>query len=116
MASLAAPIEVQAKVAAFPEKIGISYDDGYKNTVIIETDSEAGSDTDANISIALYGNKYRTDAIALQGNFEAGIRKRFIYLQRNQWMERGMDYLGRKTNGSQLGKSSLSLLMARTTR
>ncbi|WP_240470165.1 PLAT/LH2 domain-containing protein [Brevibacillus laterosporus] len=64
-------------MAAFPEKIGISYDDGYKNTVIIETDSEAGSDTDANISIALYGYKYRTDAIALQGNFEAEDKETF---------------------------------------
>lgn len=77
MASLAAPIEFQAKVAAFPEKNGISYDDGYKNTVIIETDSEADSDTDANISIALYGYKYRTDAIALQDNFEAGDKETF---------------------------------------
>ncbi|WP_231928982.1 PLAT/LH2 domain-containing protein [Brevibacillus sp. SKDU10] len=61
----------------FLKKIGISYNDGYKNTVIIETDSEADSGTDANISIALYGNKYRTDSIALQGNFEAGDKETF---------------------------------------
>ncbi|MFB0829522.1 hypothetical protein ACEU2D_07780 [Brevibacillus laterosporus] len=62
-------------MAAFPEKIGISYDDGYKN--IIETDSETDSDTDANISIALYGYKYRTDVVALQGNFEAEDKETF---------------------------------------
>ncbi|WP_241494817.1 PLAT/LH2 domain-containing protein [Brevibacillus laterosporus] len=81
-------------MAAFPEKIGISYDDGYKNTVIIETDSEAGSDTDANISIALYGYKYRTDAIALQGNFEAEDKETF-YL----FTEKPMDGLSWEKDG-----------------
>ncbi|CCF16759.1 hypothetical protein BLGI_4728 [Brevibacillus laterosporus GI-9] len=77
IASLATPIEANAKMAAYPEKIDISYQNGYKNTVIIETDTEADSGTDANISIALYGKKYYTDPITLRGTFESGDKETF---------------------------------------
>ncbi|MCR8966152.1 PLAT/LH2 domain-containing protein [Brevibacillus halotolerans] len=83
IASLAAPIEAHAKISPL-EKVDINYYDGYHdgvlNEIIIETDTEADSGTDANISIALYGKKYYTDPIRLNGEFENGDKETFYLL------------------------------------